>query len=67
MGIVDHFYWKKECQNRGAPHYHVLLWIRDAPLIDRDNPEKVLDWIQDRITCRIADEQESPERLVTMY
>jgi hypothetical protein len=69
LGIVDHFYWKKEYQNRGAPHYHVLLWIRDAPLIDRDDPEKVLDWIQDRITCHIPDEQGSPElhRLVTRY
>ena len=43
LGIVDHFYWKKEYQNHGAPHYHVLLWIRDAPVIDRDDPEKVLD------------------------
>ena len=24
LGKVDHFYWKKEYQNRGAPHYHVL-------------------------------------------
>ena len=69
LGIVDHFYWKKEYQNRGAPHYHVLVWIRDAPLIDRDDREKVLDWIQDRITCHIPDEQGSPElhSLVTRY
>ena len=69
LGIVDHFYWKKEYQNRGAPHYHVLLWVRDAPVIDRDEPEKVLEWIQQRITCHIPDEQGSPElhRLVTRY
>ena len=69
LGIVDHFYWKEEYQNRGAPHYHVLLWIRDAPVIDRDDPEKVLDWIQERITCHILDENSSPElhRLVTRY
>ena len=50
LGKVDHFYWKKEYQNRGAPHYHVLLWIHDAPVIDRDEPEDVLKWIQERIT-----------------
>ena len=22
---IDHFYWKKEYQARGAPHYHVVL------------------------------------------
>ena len=53
LGKVDHFYWKKEYQNRGAPHYHVLLWIRDAPIIDQDEPGKVLAWIQERITCQI--------------
>ena len=69
LGVVDHFYWKKEYQNRGAPHYHVLLWIRDAPVIDRDEPEKVLDFIQERITCSIPEEKGSPElhRLVTRY
>ena len=69
LGKVDHFYWKKEYQNHGAPHYHVLLWIRDAPVIDRDEPEHVLKWIQERITCHIPDKDGSPElhRLVTRY
>ena len=69
MGIVDHFYWKKEYQNRETPHYHVLLWIRDTTVIDRDDPDKVLDWIQKRITCYIPHEDSSPEfhRLVTRY
>ena len=46
-----------------------MLWIRDAPVIDRDEPEKVLDFIQERITCNIPDEKGSPElnRLVTRY
>ena len=61
LGIVDHSYLKKEDQYRRAPHYHVLLWIRDAPLIDRHDPEEVLDWIQERITSHIPDEQGSPE------
>ena len=33
LGIVEHFYFKKEYQMRGAPHYHVLLWIQGAPVI----------------------------------
>ena len=32
LGTVDHFYWKKEYQARGAPHYHVL-WIKGALVI----------------------------------
>ena len=30
LGTVDHFYWKKEYQPRGTPHYHVFLWIKAA-------------------------------------
>ena len=69
LGKVDHFYWKKEYQAHGAPHYHVLLWIRDAPVIGRDDPDQVLAWIQDRITCHIPDKDSNPELhgLVTRY
>ena len=69
LGQVDHFYWKKEYQARGAPHYHVLLWIRDAPVIGHDDPERVLAWLQERITCHIPDKKTDPDlhRLVTRY
>ena len=69
LGKVDHFYWKKEYQARGAPHYHVLVWIRDAPVIGKDDPDKILTWIQERITCHIPDKNSSPElyQLVTRY
>ena len=69
LGKVEHWYWKKEYQARGAPHYHVLLWIKDAPVIGRDEPEEVLAWIQERITCHIPDKETDPElyRLVTRY
>ena len=53
LGTVDHYMWKKEYQNRGAPHYHVLLWIQDAPVIGVDDADKVLAWIEDRITFQI--------------
>lgn len=26
LGEVNHYYFKKEYQLRGTPHYHVLLW-----------------------------------------
>ena len=69
LGTVDHYFWKKEYQNRGAPHYHVLLWIRDAPVIGVDHPEKVLTWIQERITCKLPDKESDPDlhALVARY
>ena len=44
LGTVDHYYWK-EYQMRGAPHYHIVLWIRDSPVLGKDSPEKVLSFI----------------------
>ena len=69
LGTVNNFYWKKEYQARGAPHYHVLLWIKDAPVIGQDDPDEVLEWIQGRITCHIPNKDTDPElyNLVTRY
>ena len=69
LGVVLHFFWKKEYQARGAPHYHVLLWIQDAPVIGKSDPKDVLAWIQERITCKIPDAALNPElhALVTKY
>ena len=69
LGEVTHSFWKKEYQSRGAPHYHVLLWIKDAPVIGVDPEHVVTEWIDKRISCHIPDEKGSPElhRLVTKY
>ena len=69
LGTVSHFFWKKEYQMRGAPHYHVLLWIAGTPVIGIDSDNEVLWWIQERITYRIPDKSSNPElhRLVTKY
>ena len=69
LGTVDHYMWMKEYQNCGAPHYHVLLWIQDAPVIGFVDADKVLAWIEDRITCKLPDKESDPElhALVTKY
>ena len=69
LGPVAHHFFKKEYQARGAPHYHILLWIEGAPVAGNDDDDVVLRWIQERITCRIPEEDSNPElhQLVTKY
>ena len=69
LGSVAHYFFKKEYQARGAPHYHILLWIDGAPVAGKDDDGVVLQWIQERITCRIPNEASNPElhKLVTKY
>ena len=45
------------------------MWIRDAPVIGQDDPENILEWIDERITCHIPDEKNNPDlhRFVTRY
>ena len=69
LGPVAHYFYKKEYQAWGAPHYHILMWMGGAPIAGKDEPEEVLRWIQNRITCRIPEEDSNPElhQLVTKY
>ena len=69
LGHVLHYFYKKEYQARGAPHYHMILWIEGAPTAGSDDPEVVLHWIQNIITCRIPEEESNPQlhQLVTKY
>ena len=68
LGTVAHYFFK-EYQARGAPHYHILLWIDGAPVAAKDDDDVVLQWIQERITCRIPDKTTNPglHQLVTRY
>ena len=64
-----HSFWKKEYQWRVAPHYHILLWIKDVPVIGVDPEHVVTERINKRISSHILDEKVSPElhRLATKY
>ena len=41
---------------RGAPHYHILLWMESAPIAGKDESKEALRRIQNRITWRIPEE-----------
>ena len=47
--LVDYFY-RVEFQQRGSPHIHCLLWIKDSPKIEGD-VEDVIEFIDKYISC----------------
>ena len=49
--VIIQRYVKKEYQMREAPHFHILKWIENAPVVGINCPEEVCSFIQDRITC----------------
>ena len=57
--VSDHF-WRIEYQARGAPHVHLALWIKDAPVIGQNTPAEVRSYIDKIITCSVPNAEQSP-------
>ena len=69
LGPVREFYYKKEYQARGAPHYHCLIWIANAPVVGESSAKDVTRFIDERVTCNILSKDTCPElhEIVTRY
>lgn len=61
FGEVIHYFYRIEYQQRGAPHIHGILWIKDCPTYGQDPDAEVLKWIEKHITCRLPDPELEPE------
>ncbi|CAH0384546.1 unnamed protein product [Bemisia tabaci] len=58
---VEDSYERVEFQQRGSPHEHIFLWLKNAPLYnpeDQTSVRKVVDFINTFITC--AHEEHCP-------
>ena len=53
LGHITDYMIKIEFQMRGSPHAHCLLWVKDAPKIDKDPDDVVCAFIDKYITAVI--------------
>ena len=51
LGHITDYVIKIEFQMRGSPHTHCLLWVKDAPKIDKDPDDVVCAFIDKYITA----------------
>ena len=61
FGKLEHYWYRIEYQMRGAPHCHMLLWIKDAPTLETSTEEEVIKFIDGKITCRMPDPTTEPD------
>ena len=61
IGEVTHYFWRREYQGRGTQHFHLLIWIKDAPIIGKSSNEEVIDFLSKYTTCTLPDKDISPE------
>ena len=69
LGKVIHFFYRREYQGRGTPHFHCKFWIENAPVIGKSSDEAVMNFITGHITCRLPSKSENIElhELVNNY
>ncbi|XP_067215692.1 uncharacterized protein [Linepithema humile] len=60
IGEVMHYFWRREYQGRGIQHFHLLIWIKDAPIIGESSMEKVSKFILQHVSCKIPNKNISP-------
>jgi hypothetical protein len=53
IGEVEHYFWRYEYQDRGAPHIHMKLWIKHAPILGETSDEEILNYINKYISCSL--------------
>ena len=58
IGKVIHYFQRTEFQLRGSPHCHAVLWVEDAPDIEKSSDEDICNWIDTYISCGIPDKED---------
>ena len=62
LGEITDYVIKIEFQIRGSPHAHCLLWVKDAPKIDQNPDEFVIDFIDKYITATLPNHDHAYEK-----
>ena len=65
IGKITDYYYRVEFQQRGSPHIHSLLWVEDAPVIDKNTDAEVVEFIDKYVTCELPTQNETLLEIVT--
>lgn len=53
IGQIQDYKYRIEFQQRGSPHAHMLIWVKDAPQVKDSSPEEVAQFVDRYISCSI--------------
>lgn len=66
VGQLSDYLIRIEFQQRGSPHAHCLLWVKDAPLLDVDSDQDVCTFIDRYQHCRVPDDEELALKVLSL-
>ena len=55
-GNLREFFYRVEFQQRGSPHIHMLVWIENAPTLEKNSEEEIVQFVDNYLTCSAATE-----------
>ncbi|XP_072046834.1 uncharacterized protein [Amphiura filiformis] len=61
IGNVEDYYYRTEFQQRGWPHIHMVIWVKDAPKFKKDDPDNdhtVTEFVDKYISCELPPESD---------
>ena len=53
--VLDYFY-RVEFQQRGSPHIRMLVWIENAPTLETNSEEEIVQFVDQYLTCNTNNE-----------
>ena len=56
IGEIVDYYYRTEFQQRGWPHIHMVAWVKDAPILDEDSDDEVIEFVDKYISCEMPPE-----------
>ncbi|KAK0135929.1 hypothetical protein N1851_028200 [Merluccius polli] len=59
IGKIKDYFYRVEFQQRGSPHVHCLFWIENAPIIDKNTDEEVIQFIDKYVACELPAEDDT--------
>jgi hypothetical protein len=63
LGVISHHVIKIEFQKRGSPHAHILLWIKNAPYVNKSQKEvdEIIRFLDGKINANVPNPMDHPE------
>ena len=50
------FFYRVEFQQHGSPHIHMLVWIENAPTLEKNSEEEIVQFVDQYLTCSATTE-----------
>ena len=60
IGKVKDYFYRVEFQQRGSPHIHMLVWVENAPTLETNSEDEIVQFVDQYLTCS-AEENETLE------